>query len=158
MKKILLTIIIMCLTNSMLGCSYQETPPHQKNLINNKQYYKDTDKIIASMTAYYPMFNNPEYEALNESIVNNEVQQWQTIYAEIINRAYKGISVDESLISFNRYLKTNYKINFTSNEVSVTFYVEWSVEPSSYEPKYTRTYTISEGIVYSTTVVSERIY
>ena len=151
--------VIVVLLLELTGCASENVLPNfTEETIYEEKTYEDTDSIIATYTACYPIFTDLKYKALNEAITDNEITQWQAIYEEIIVQANSDIAKDDDFLTFNRYINVTYSVSQNNDDLSVTFFVEWIKTASNFEPKYTRTYTLSNGMVYATTTTTKRVY
>lgn len=160
MRKLLtIFFVIVVLLLELTGCASENVLPNfTEETIYKEKTHEDTDLIIATYTACYPVFTDLKYKALNDAIVDNEIAQWQAIYEEIIVQANSDIAKDEDFLTFNRYINVKYSVVQNHDGVSVTFFVEWLKTASNFEPKYTRTYTLSNGMVSATTTTTKRVY
>ena len=124
----------------------------------SESYYLFPQEPAATFNASYPVFEDPRYKDFNEAIVDHEVSAWMKIYDEMCAQADEDIEVDFMLATFNRHLEVTYSVDMVGEDIEVRFYVEWMWTLSNYEPKYWRTYTFSDGMIYATTVMCERVY
>lgn len=59
----------------------------------------------------------------------------------------------------NRYIRAIYTVEQDGESLMVTFEVEWYCGTGNVEHQYTRTYLMAEdGMVYSTTTITKRVY
>lgn len=137
--------------NSKIEIVYQEETI-------SESYYLVPQEPAATFNASYPVFEDPRYKDFNGAIVDHEVSAWMKIYDEMCAQADEDIKVDFMLATFNRHLEVTYSVDMVGEDIEVRFYVEWMWTLSNYEPKYWRTYTFSDGMIYATTTTPERIY
>ena len=164
MKKLLALLLVLLCLITILGCAEQEAPPdgnivpaYQEKTIS--EFYNIVpEEPAATFNAAYPVFDDPRYRYFNEAIVNYEVAEWERIYSEICEQADIDKDVDPGLATFHRYLNATYSVKMVGEDLEVIFQVEWMPTLCNYEPKYQRTYTYSDGVMYATTTTTERIY
>ena len=162
-KLFALLMLLLCLI-TISGCAEQEAhpevnivPAYQEKTIS-ESYHIVSEEPAATFNAAYPVFDDPRYRYFNEAIVNYEVAEWERIYSEICAQADIDQDVDPGLVTFHRYLNVTYSVKMVGEDLEVTFQVEWMPTLCNYEPKYERTYTYSDGMMYATTTTTERIY
>jgi hypothetical protein len=90
--------------------------------------------------------------------MENEVSHWEEIFVEICKQADDDVAADPSSATFSRFIEATYEVAEVDGEIQVTFDVIWRMTLCNYEPSYQRAYTFSDGMVYATTVTTERVY
>ena len=164
MKNLFALLLVLLHLITITGCVQQEAPtevntvPAYQEKTISKSYYIVSEKPAATFNAAYPVFDDPRYRYFNEAIVNYEVAEWERIYSEICAQADIDQDIDPGLATFHRYLNVTYSVEMVGEDLEVTFQVEWMPTLCNYEPKYERTYTYSDGMMYATTTTTERIY
>ena len=153
MKRIfvlVLSAIIMIFTHT--SCS---DPIVEKQIIDKD--YNWNGYTIVCLDASYPVFDK-SYLLLNTAI-QQEIDSWHNIYAELVEEALQECERDESVASLQRYLTSSYSVSKKRHEISVTFDVVYFDGGNSL-PSYTKTFTIDlkSGMVYETTVTTQRVY
>ena len=164
MKKLLALLLIVLYLITISGCLQQEAQPevnivpaYQEKTIS-ESYRIVPEEPAVTFNAAYPVFDDPRYRYFNEAIVKYEVTEWERIYSEICVQADIDQDADPGLATFHRYLNVTYSVEMVGADLKVTFQVEWMPTLCNYEPKYPRTYTYSDGMMYATTTTTERIY
>lgn len=121
-------------------------------------YHLVPEEPAATFNASYPVFEDSRYSDLNRIIMENEVSCWEDIFVEICEQADDDVAADPSSATFSRFIEATYEVAEVDGEIHVTFDVIWRMTLCNYEPSYQRAYTFSDGMVYATTVTTERVY
>jgi hypothetical protein len=172
-RKIVLFIFVIALILSLCACEYAPAADFQSgssNPINahselvyseeviSEVYHLVPEEPAATFNASYPVFEDPRYKDFNRAIMENEVSRWEEIFVEICKQADDDVAADPSSATFSRFIEATYEVAEVDGEIHVTFDVIWRMTICNYEPSYQRTYTFSDGMVYATTVTTERVY
>ena len=160
MKKFWLMFLLLNLLLIVTVCeSSNDLPKYQNQVIDEQYLYDGTDISVVEFTASYPQFEGQRYEEFNRAIVEYEVCEWKELYLDIVENAKEEIEIDRDTLMFDRYVKVTYTVEQNDEDLAVTFEVEWIFGLSGVEPRYTKTYRLSSnGMMYSTMTVTERIY
>ena len=169
-RKIVMTLFVVilllayCLSGAVCFQSDSSAPiisrpeiAYSEEVIS-EVYHLVPEEPAATFNASYPVFEDPRYSNLNRIIIENEVSYWEEIFVEICEQANDDIAADPSSATFSRFIEATYEVAEVDGEIQVTFDVIWRMALCNYEPSYQRTYTFSDGMVYATTVTTERVY
>jgi hypothetical protein len=104
------------------------------------------------------VFEDEKYKSLNEAILEYEVSHWNDLYSQICELTCNDIDMNDELSAFQRYLDVKYCVGEDSDGLSVIFDVEWLPGLANHEERYRRIYELDGDFVYSTTIVSKRVY
>jgi hypothetical protein len=98
------------------------------------------------------------YEELNSAIIEHELKSWEKIFGYMCEQFDEDVAIDPDMLTFGRYFYVSYKLETDGEGIAISFDVEWLATLSNHEESYTRTYSLVDGAVYSTTTVEERVY
>ena len=156
-SRIIITLTCLLFLLSLTSCSQTQMPTYQEKSIVSNHVWKGHTLVAYNVT--YPVFQEPIYSDLN-TVIQREVESWSSLYSEICSQAELDCQIDMSLASFGRYVRSQYEVSNTDEELTVCFTVEWIADLGNYEPSYTKTFTLdrSTNMIYETYTTSKRVY
>lgn len=156
-SRIIITLTCLLFLLFLPSCSRTQMPTYQAKAIESNHVWKGN--TLATYNVTYPVFEEPIYSDLN-AVIQREVKIWSSLYSEICSQAELDCQTDMSLVSFGRYVRSQYEVSNTDEELSVCFTVEWIADLGNYEPSYTKTFTLDRkaNMIYETYTTSKRVY
>jgi hypothetical protein len=149
--------VLMLLLINMTACnSHKKTVEYGECEWSKTYYYGENEAITCYAT--YPVLEDARYEELNRAIIEHELKSWEKIFGYMCEKFDEDVAIDPDMLEFRRYFEVSYKLETDGEGIVITFDVKWLATLSNREESYTRTYSLVDGAVYSTTTVSERVY
>ena len=155
--RIIVTLTFLLLPMFLISCSQTLIPSYKEKAIESNHVWEGTTLVTYDVA--YPVFEEPIYSDLNDVILR-EVENWNSLFIDISSQAEIDCQKDHSLATFNRYVRSDYEVNVTKDELSICFHVEWIYAPGNYEPSYTKTFTFDKNsnMIYETYTTTKRVY
>ena len=155
MKKLIaFFIIISFVLIGFTSCS--QKPPYSEKFI--EESYMCGDISAAVFNTSYPVFEGEDFDFFNQ-VIADEIENQRKIYNEICDIAEEDYQIDPACARLQRYVKSEYFVEYSETEYSVSFDVEFYREgnaENSYQKKFTL--SLESFFVYETYTVTKRVY